>query len=333
MRSFKQRVFLFLLAGVGSLCLAAQNPHVVLETNTLGDITIELYPDDAPITVDNFLSYANSGFYNYRLFHRVLPGFMIQGGGFYYNPPDNKFYKPPTSDPIINESYNGRKNLRGTIAMARTSEPDSATSEFFINHVDNPFLDRENAADEYGYCVFGAVAEGIDIVDTIAQTPTVSYHQPDPNFYFEAMPQPLVGVISAYVLPCDVSYCGNLAAGSGIGFEDFAMFASHWLDSDCGSANGFCDGADLTYSGGVDIADLILFLEHWTRTAGYEPTFSDLVINNTINTDDLAALMDHWLDTGCDETNQYCGGADIDHSGSVDFIDYSLLSNNWLISY
>ena len=108
---------------------------------------------------------------------------------------------------------------------------------------------------------------------------------------------------------------------------------SHWLDSDCGSANGFCDGADLTYSGGVDIADLILFLEHWTRTAGYEPTFSDLVINNTINTDDLAALMDHWLDTGCDETNQYCGGADIDHTGSVDFIDYSLLSNNWLISY
>ncbi|MBC8379403.1 MAG: peptidylprolyl isomerase [Planctomycetes bacterium] len=332
-------VLLILFVVVFSTAWSAQNPRVVLDTN-YGNITIELYPDDAPITVDNFLDYVNNDFYNGLVFHRVIEYFMIQGGGFYYNLSDSKFYKPATSAPIINESDNGLSNLRGTIAMARLGEdefgnpqPDTATSQFFINHLDNPFLDRDYPdGDGYGYCVFGAVVEGMDVVDGINHLQTMQYYQadPPPPIYFEDLPQNYVGMNQPYVLPCDTSYCGNLAAGSRIGFEDFAIFASHWLDSDCDSAGGFCEGSDLDYSGGVDIADLILFLEHWTRTAGYEPEFSDLVVDNSIDLGDLNALMAHWLDSGCNEANDYCGGADIDHSGSVDFTDYSLFSNNWL---
>lgn len=338
MSNNRSRVFLFLLASVASVCFAAPNPHVVLNTNA-GDITIELYPEAAPITVDNFLDYVNSGFYNYLLFHRVIPGFMIQAGGFYYNSDDGKFYKAPTSDPIINESDNGLSNLRGTIAMARLGDdpegnpqPNSATSQFFINHVDNPGLDRANAPDGYGYCVFGLVVEGMDVVDTIAQVPTAPYYQPDPEIYFEAMPQQLVGMYSAYVLPCDTSYCSDLTQLGQIHFEDFAVIASRWLD-DCGSANGFCDGADLDYSGTVDMIDLELFLWHWTQTAGYEPQFSDLAVNNDIDIDDLAALMNRWLDSDCHPDNNYCDQADINRDGTVNLVDYSLLSSNWLISY
>ena len=132
-----------------------------MKTNK-GDITIELDAEAAPITVENFLSYAKEGHYNGTIFHRVIPGFMIQGGGF---SPDMK--QTGTKKPIKNESTNGLANLKYSIAMARTSVPDSATSQFFINTKDNLFLDRANAQDGVGYCVFGKVTAGNDVIDAI----------------------------------------------------------------------------------------------------------------------------------------------------------------------
>ncbi len=144
---------------------AAKNPEVLMETS-MGNVTIELYPKEAPVSVKNFLSYVNSGFYGGTTFHRVIPGFMIQGGGF---SPDMK--QKPTGPPIINEAGNGLKNDRGTIAMARTAAPDSATSQFFINVVNNDALNRP-MPDGYGYAVFGKVVAGMDVVDKIASVKT-----------------------------------------------------------------------------------------------------------------------------------------------------------------
>jgi len=338
MRNCKRLLFLFLLAGVSSLCFAAPNPYVVLETN-FGNIVIELYPDQAPVTVDNFLGYVHGGFYNGLLFHRAEnrdeygDGLdVIQGGACYYYEED--FHFPPVGNPIVNESNNGLSNVRGTIAMARSTEPHSATAQFYINHQDNTELDRANYWDGYGYCVFGAIVEGIDVVDEIAAAPTVNLQTINPDWPpYTYFPNPIIGMYSVYVLPCNVSYCSDLAGAGRIDFEDFAMFASRWLDDVCGSDNDFCSGSDLNYNGMVNIIDLELFIEHWTRIAGHEPYFSDLVFNNAIDFDDLTTLMTHWLDSGCDEANQYCGGADIDRNGTVDLVDYSLLSNNWLGSY
>ncbi|MGC8915506.1 MAG: peptidylprolyl isomerase [Thermoanaerobaculum sp.] len=142
-------------------------PRVRLETN-MGVIVIELYPDKAPKTVANFLEYVRSGFYNGTIFHRVVPSFVVQGGGF-----DTNFRQKPTRGPVENEAGNGLSNLRGTVAMARTAEVHSATSQFFINLKDNTFLDhRDTTPRGYGYCVFGKVVEGMDVVDAIAAIPT-----------------------------------------------------------------------------------------------------------------------------------------------------------------
>jgi len=140
---------------------------VLLETSA-GDIVLELDKATAPVTVVNFLRYVNEGFYDGTIFHRVIPGFMIQGGGF---GPDMK--KKPTHSAIINEASNGLKNLRGTIAMARTNMPHSATSQFFINHADNALLDYGSSRDPNGYAVFGKVVKGMDVVDAIAAGETV----------------------------------------------------------------------------------------------------------------------------------------------------------------
>lgn len=135
---------------------------------SLGDVTIELYPDKAPITVKNFLSYVDEKFYDGTIFHRVIKAFMIQGGGF---SPD--FIEKMAKPPIKNEAANGLKNKRGTIAMARTMVVDSATCQFFINLVDNSFLDHRNTTPEgYGYAVFGKVIGGLDVVDAIANVKT-----------------------------------------------------------------------------------------------------------------------------------------------------------------
>ena len=143
---------------------AAENPHVVL-TTSYGDIEIELNPEKAPISTQNFLGYVESGFYNGTQFHRVIPGFMVQGGGF-----DADMRQKDTNAPIKNEADNGLHNVRGTLAMARTQVRDSATSQFFINHKDNAFLDHGSR--DFGYAVFGKVTRGMDVVDKIAQVPT-----------------------------------------------------------------------------------------------------------------------------------------------------------------
>lgn len=144
--------------------MAADKPHVLLETS-LGEIEVELEADKAPVSVQNFLSYVDSGFYNGTIFHRVIPGFMIQGGGF-----DADMQQKTPRAPIKNEADNGLHNVRGTLAMARTQAVDSATSQFFINHKDNAFLDHGSR--DFGYAVFGKVVKGMDVVDQIAQVPT-----------------------------------------------------------------------------------------------------------------------------------------------------------------
>lgn len=140
------------------------NPRVVIKTSE-GDITLQLFADKAPITVANFLGYVDSGFYNGTIFHRVIPNFMIQGGGY-----GADMKEKATGEPIVNESSNRVRNTRGTIAMARTSDPDSATSQFFINQRSNDRLDWAEGRE--GYAVFGEVIQGMDIVDFITTAPT-----------------------------------------------------------------------------------------------------------------------------------------------------------------
>ena len=140
---------------------------VVIETS-MGTMKAELFQDKAPVTVANFLAYADAGFYDGTIFHRVIPNFMIQGGGF---TPDMS--QKPTKAQIKNEAANGLKNTRGTLAMARTAVVDSATCQFFINHKDNGFLDHQAPTPQaFGYCVFGKLTEGLDVLDKIAAVPT-----------------------------------------------------------------------------------------------------------------------------------------------------------------
>lgn len=163
------RVALFclsLLAACFNLPAQAEpaNPQVLIKTSE-GDITLQLFADKAPITVANFLEYVDSGFYQNTIFHRVIPNFMIQGGGFEAN-----MVEKETGDPIANESKNRLHNTRGTVAMARTNDPDSATAQFFINQRSNLRLDWTPS--NPGYTVFGEVIQGMDIVDFIATAPT-----------------------------------------------------------------------------------------------------------------------------------------------------------------
>lgn len=146
----------------------AKGTVVELKT-TEGSIKIELADKDAPITVKNFLAYVNDKFYDGTIFHRVIDGFMIQGGGFTAS--GDALNEKSTKAPIVNEAKNGLKNDRGTIAMARTSDPNSATAQFFINHVNNERLNHPDP-DGHGYAVFGKVIEGLDVVDKIAKTKT-----------------------------------------------------------------------------------------------------------------------------------------------------------------
>ena len=170
--SFRMLAGILGMAGImtpGTLGASAQdNPVVVMET-THGNITIELLQDAAPITVENFLQYANDGFFTGTVFHRVIPGFMIQGGGLTAN-----LSEKATRPPIRNEADNGLSNARGTISMARTSVVDSATAQFFINTVDNArSLDhRGTSPRDYGYAVFGRVTAGMDVVDAISGVST-----------------------------------------------------------------------------------------------------------------------------------------------------------------
>lgn len=145
---------------------AITNPKVLMKTS-MGDLTIELFADKAPITVQNFLSYVDDGFYDGTIFHRVIESFVLQGGGF---TPD--LTRKETKPPIQNEAANGLSNTRGTLSMARLPEPNTATSQFFVNVKDNPNLDHFDNDQRFGYCVFGKVVEGMDVVDKIRKVKT-----------------------------------------------------------------------------------------------------------------------------------------------------------------
>jgi len=161
------RLLTLLLTLLFAPATLAANPQVELKT-TMGSIVIDLYPENAPKTVENFLQYVKDGFYDGTIFHRVIPGFMIQGGGF--TPAlKQKLVRPP----IRNEAGNGLRNATGTVAMARTADPHSATAQFFINVAENDFLDFKSAdAKGWGYAVFGRVSSGMDVVQKIVQAPT-----------------------------------------------------------------------------------------------------------------------------------------------------------------
>ncbi len=163
---YKVMAFVLFFSASSNVALAA-NPQVTFETNR-GDFVVELYPQKAPKTVANFLAYVNSGFYKDTIFHRVINRFMIQGGGFTVDMTEKE-----TKAPIVNEAGNGLLNEPGTLAMARTQDPDSATAQFFINLENNQFLNYQSPDPELiGYCVFGRVLKGMDVVREIAATPT-----------------------------------------------------------------------------------------------------------------------------------------------------------------
>lgn len=174
------------LFSTGALAANA-NPHVLLTTSA-GNIELELESQKAPGSVKNFVDYVNNGFYNNTTFHRVIPGFMIQGGGF-----NAQMQQKQPNPPIKNEADNGLRNVRGTIAMARTAEQDSATSQFFINVADNAFLDHGQR--DFGYAVFGKVVKGMDVADKISQVAT---HDVGP---YQNVPSKPIVILSAKVLP------------------------------------------------------------------------------------------------------------------------------------
>ena len=186
-----KRIAFVLVAVLLSVPAMAANPTIEMKT-TAGTVTIELYADKAPKTVDNFVKYVKDGFYNGTVFHRVINNFMIQGGGF-----DKSLQQKPTRTPVQNEANNGLKNDLGTIAMARTSNPHSATAQFFINVKNNDFLNfREPTTQGYGYAVFGKVVSGMDVVMNVAGTPTGA-GGPFPS----DVPQTMVVIESIKLLP------------------------------------------------------------------------------------------------------------------------------------
>jgi cyclophilin family peptidyl-prolyl cis-trans isomerase len=161
------RTLVAALSVILSTTAMAADPQVELKTSA-GTVVLELYPDKAPKTVENFIQYAKDGFYNGTMFHRVIAGFMIQGGGF-----TTDFKQKDTRAPVRNEAETGLKNATGTIAMARTSDPHSATAQFFINVTDNAMLDFKFPTEQgYGYCAFGKVVKGMDVVERIARVAT-----------------------------------------------------------------------------------------------------------------------------------------------------------------
>jgi peptidyl-prolyl cis-trans isomerase A (cyclophilin A)/peptidyl-prolyl cis-trans isomerase B (cyclophilin B) len=173
-------LFIGFMSSLSCLVYADNPPKVSMKT-TMGEMVIELNPSKAPITVKNFLEYVREGFYNCTTFHRIISGFMIQGGGF-----DEKLQEKPTRDPVKIESKNGLKNKRYTIAMARTSDPDSATAQFFINAEDNGFLDWPGR-DGWGYAVFGKVISGTEVVEKIQRVKPGADGLPSPRVVIQSV--------------------------------------------------------------------------------------------------------------------------------------------------
>jgi cyclophilin family peptidyl-prolyl cis-trans isomerase len=230
-------VILSVIAGISS----AANPQVTLHISgaVTGDIVLEIYADKAPVTAANFINYVQGGFYNGLIFHRVVSGFMIQGGGF-----DTNLVAKTTGPAIISESSNGLSNLRGTIAMARTADPHSATSQFFINHVDNAFLDDVpvfysggNAYKKYGYCVFGRVISGISVVDAIAALPTTTESGVQNVPVNDVIIQSASVTFNAPV--CATKLEGDVDGDCNVDMADFFKLAQNWLA--CNSITSACN--------------------------------------------------------------------------------------------
>lgn len=237
----------------------AANPQVTLHIDgaVTGDIVLELYPDKAPVTVANFLNYTRTGFYDGLIFHRVIDDFMIQGGGY-----DPDMVKKTPGDAIINESTNGLSNLTGTVAMARTPQPHSATSEFFINEVDNLFLDfanttaydnDNNAYYMVGYCVFGKVINGMSVVHAIAALETDSNDKPLENVIIESA---VVTLESPY---CSEKLKGDVDADCDVDAVDLMKLSIQWQNPQCQG----CYSADTSGDGEVDFADFAELAANW----------------------------------------------------------------------
>ena len=280
-----------------SSVFAIQYPQVRLDVTggVTGSITIELYTDKAPVTCDNFIKYVQSDFYNNLIFHRVIKNFMIQGGGL----DQNLIQKQTLYPPIINESTNRLSNLRGTIAMARTSGPDSATSQFFINDVNNTFLDYGpvaydgggNAYAKIGYCVFGRVIAGIDVVHLIANVPTNDSNVPLTPIKIQS-----VTILSPV---CIEKLGGDIDGDCRVDLNDFAIIAADWLQSN--SLVSCSLTGDLNNDCTVNFKDVAMLAQNWFVSVSGPPCSTALTgdMNNdcSVNFKDFAVLVSHWLES------------------------------------
>lgn len=232
----KRGITLIVLLGVLSGMAHAANPQVTLQISgaASGTIVLEIYADQAPITAANFISYVKRGFYNGLLFHRVISGFMIQGGGY----TTSLVRKTATYPAITNESNNGLSNLTGTIAMARTAYANSATSEFFINAANNTFLDYGSFTYDYysgqpvahiGYCVFGKVLSGMSLVNAIAALPTTTENGLSNVPVNDVIIQSATVTLNAPV--CAEKLNGDLNSDCAVNLADFALMAQNWMMS------------------------------------------------------------------------------------------------------
>ena len=304
---------------------AVQRPQVRLniiivngttgQTAYSGQIIIEFYPDKAPITVENFLQYVRIGFYDGLIFHRVIPGFMFQGGGYYIDY-SLRPYSEWTNPPIINESYNNLSNLRGTIAMARTNDPNSATSQFYINLVDNTFLDRTSSTN-VGYCVFGNVISGMNVVDQIAVIPTGTHY----GFADYPYPNPVI-ITSATILTPGYWLNADVDNDGITNLVDYANFAANWKKT------GSNLWGDLNQNSVVDMTDLQLFKNGWLNIMSwYKPIAEDLNNDKIVNFADFAMLCKDWGQGGKRIPS------DFNNDWTVDYLDLLLLADHWLESY
>ena len=237
----KASFFILLILSAITGVSSGANPQVtLLITGAVdGSIILELYADEAPVTVANFVDYVQSGFYNGLIFHRVIEDFMVQGGGF-----DPNLVPATLSPPIINESTNGLANIRGSVAMARLTAPHTATSQFYINHIDNPFLDfgaiaygGNTAYYRVGYCVFGEVISGMEVVDAIALVPTAAEGS------MTDVPVNDV-VIESAAVTLNTPFCpekleGDVDGDCDVDFADFVRLARNWLE--CNSTTTACN--------------------------------------------------------------------------------------------
>lgn len=296
-----KKVFLLLCLFYLVFCCASSladpnNPRVII-SSLFGDIAVELFPDDAPISTENFLHYVTTGFYNSTIIHRTVTPLqggigISQGGGFYFSGGSVQ-YKPPDRPGIINESYNGLSNTRGTIAMARTPDPNSATSQFFINQIDNTYFDKANNPDGFGYCVFGKVLSGMDIIDYVTYLP----HIADTNLTLGMKEVPYYHTLNGYDYPIYI-------------WEAFVAPEGYWFK------------ADFNYDGIVDEKDLTLIIDNWLGTA----QLGDMEVVGNIDFTEFAKFAKSWRRTSVWYREI---PSDIDNSGQVNFKDFALFAQDW----